>query len=285
MSQLLDTIKTISHQISENYLLTGDDMNDTLIALFQDGSIKNIEILKRICEQANQNVYLGLFNNPDTDKSNIVFDKADSEMISGKIEESEEAMKDYNTPPKDFRSQLEIAVVGDQEKTAESNSHLKELNEVVEKRQVLGNFLNKLGMMKTASSKEAEEAVSDMANDAKVMISNGESLGDIAKIASRHVKENLEGDVVKVAQCYEYIRKELIKSNFNVKTGFTKLSSQRINPKANVLKSVERFSRSIAKIAGLDEMMENVSKRLSWVLVSSKMFMLWFSNENGGSNL
>ena len=44
MSELIDKIKKISHEISEDYLLTGDSMNDTLLILFQDGDIDNITV-------------------------------------------------------------------------------------------------------------------------------------------------------------------------------------------------------------------------------------------------
>jgi len=263
MSKIVDKIKNLAHKVSEDYLLLNSDMNDALLDLYEDNEIENEEILKRICEHANQNVYLGLFNQQDIDKSNIVFNKANYEIIYGKIKESEEAMKDYNTPPKDFRSELETAVLGDVIKTASSNSHLKDLNMIVEQRQVLRNFCNQLGIIKTASVNDAEEAISDIANDTKVMISNGDSIGDIAKIATRHVKENMGGDAIKIAECYDYIHKELVNSNFNVKTGFTKLSSQRINTKSHILKPVETFATSIAKIAGLDEMIENVSSIIS----------------------
>jgi len=263
MSEIVDKIKNLAHEISEDYLLTNEDMNEALVDLYEDGEIDNEEILKRICEHVNQNVYLGLFNQPDVDKSNIVFNKADYEIISGKIKESEEAMKDYNTPPENFRSNLDNAVSDDVIKTASSNSHLKELGVIVEQRQVLRNFRNQLGIMKTASASDAEAAILDIANDTKIMISNGDSIGDISKIATRHVKENMGGDAVKIARCYDYIHKELVDSNFNVKTGFTKISSQRINTKSHILKPVETFATSIAKIAGLDEMIGNLSSVIS----------------------
>lgn len=263
MPKILENIKNLAHKVSEDYLLLESDMNEDLADLYENGEIENKEVLKRICEHANQNVYLGLFNQPDIDKSNITFNKADYEIISGKIKESEDAMKDYDAPPKDFRSQLETAVLGDAIKTASSNSHLKELEEIVEKRQTLKNFNNQLSIMKTAAVKEAEDSISDIANDTKIMVSNGDSIGDIAKIATRYVKENMGGDAVKIAQCYDYINNELVKDNFNVKTGFTKLSSQSINPKSHILKPVEKFATSIAKIAGLDEMIENVSNVIS----------------------
>jgi hypothetical protein len=236
-------------------------MNDSLVDLYHEGEIENTEVLKRICEQANQNVYLALFHNPETDKSNIKFDLANFDKISEVVSESEEAMKDYYTPPKDFRTELEIAVAPKSTETSESEK-LSELNEAVEYRQVFRNFLNRIEIMKTAEYHLAEESLNNMADDAKIMIHNGESIGDISKIATKFVKENLEGDFVKVAKCYDYIYKTFIESGFHPKTGFTKLSSQKINEKSEVLKPVKDFSHSIAKIAGLVEMEKNIKKVL-----------------------
>lgn len=264
MSEIIKIIKDTAHKVSEDYLLLGRDMNEGLIVLVQDGEIENLEILKRICEQANQNVYLALFHNPETDKSNITFDIADFDEISVDAKESEEAMKDYNTPPEDFRSAFEIAIMPKAESSEKGEGEkLGELNEVVEYRQVLRNLLNRVEIMKTAEAKTAEQAVNEMAYDAKMLVSNGESLGDISKIAVRHTKENLGGDAMKVAECYDIIHKDLVESNFNVKTGFTKISSQQISVTSRILKPVEKFSTSMIKISGFNEMEVNIKKFLS----------------------
>jgi len=262
MSELIKKIKDLSHQVSEDYLLLGKDMNDSLSTLVQKGEIENMEILKRICEQANQNVYLALFHNPETNKANIVFDLAKFDQISTNAKESEQAMKDYNTPPEDFRSGLEIVITSGNKGTKSENEKLGELNEVVEYRQVMRNLLNRVGIMKTAEEQNAENSFNRMAHDAKILVSNGDSLGDISKIAVRFVKEELEGDFVKMAKCYDLIHKELVNSNFNVKTGFTKLSSKPINSKSQVLLPVRDFSMSMAKIAGLNEMKLNIENKL-----------------------
>jgi len=261
MSELINTIKNLSHKVSEDYLIFGKDMNDSLVTLYQEGEIENAEILKRICEQANQNVYLALFHNPDTDKSNIKFDLADFKKVSEIANESEEAMKDYNTPPKDFRSNLEIAVMPDATNT-DDTAKVAELRNSVEYRQVLRNFLSRVESMKTAECNCAENAFDSMAKDAEALVANGESIGDISKIATRFVRENIGGNFVKVAECYNEIYNELLKTRPKMKCGFTKISSQKINDKSAILAPVRDFSHSIAKIAGLTEMEENIKKAL-----------------------
>lgn len=263
MSEIIKTIKNLAHKVSEDYLLFGKDMNESLIELSQEDEIANLEILKRVCEQSNLNVYLSLFNNSDTDKSNIKFDLADSSKVYKISKESEDAMKDYGTPPEDFRSSLELAIMPTVEKELSESEKLSELNVAVHHREVFRNLLNKVGMMKTAEAQSANNSINAMAHDAKILIANGESIGDISKIATRFVKEELEGDFVKVAECYDIIHKDLINGNFKVKTGFSKFSSQRINNRSDLIGPVRDFATSIAKIAGLTEMEENLEKTLS----------------------
>ncbi len=263
MSEIIKKIKNLAHKVSEDYLLLNTDMNGALISLVQDGSIKNLEILKRICEQANQNVYLALFHDPEIDNSNIVFDIAEFDQISSNAKNSEEAMKDYSTPPEDYRTALEISISSNiNDALDEDGEKLAALNEVVECRQSIRNLLNRVEIMKTAEMRVAEESLNKMASDAKTLVANGESLGDIAKIASRHVKENIGADAVKIAECYDIIHKDLVNSNFNVKIGFTKISSYTINKKSRILKPVEEFSMAMTKISGLNEMEGNIKKRL-----------------------
>ena len=94
------------------------------------------------------------------------------------------------------------------------------------------------------------------------MISNGESIGDIAKIASRYVKD-MGLDPMKIAAAYDVIHKDLIGDGFTVKTGFTKMSSLRINKNAEMLKPVDQLIMSLEKIAATTEMLQNVNKTVA----------------------
>ena len=263
MSELIQKIKDSAHRVSEDYLLMNKNMNESLEELIKEGSVENEEILKRICEHSNQNVYLSLYNDPDVDSSNITFEVADFSKVAHILKESEQAMNDYNTPPEDFRKGLDVIIMDISNNSTSGNEKLAELNEVVQYRDTINAFISKIEMMKTAEVNNAEQAFNEMANDAKVMVANGSSLGDISKIASRFIKENIGGDFMKIAQCYNIINEELVKSNFSVSTTFTKLSSQRVNPASRMLIPVKEFSDSITKIAGLEEMEINARERLA----------------------
>lgn len=259
MPELIQDIKDLAHQVSEDYLLLGEPMNPALLSLHEEGKIANDEILKRVCEQANSNVYLALFHDEDTDRSNIQFDLADFEKVSEQIQTSEQAMKDYQTPPEDFRSLLELAIVPTE---GESPSvKLAALREAVEYRDAFRKFHSQVEVMRNSEIQSAENAFNKMAHEAKLMVVRGDSIGDIAKIASRGAQE-LGLDQVKVAKAYDLIHRELVRSGFHVKTGFTKLSSMRVNTNADVLQASQEFALSLEKVAAIQEMDRNVSRVL-----------------------
>lgn len=255
MPEIIEIIKEAASKASEDYLLLGKSMNSTFSEMSERGMFENEEILKRACEQANQNVYLSLFNDETVDKSNIIFDVADFEKISGIIRQSENSMKSYDMVPDDFRSVFESAVL----KSAKDEQQIKtaELNQVVEYRNVLKNTLSFIETMKTACLRDAEDAFKQMSNDALCINSRGESVGDLSKIACRHINSKW-GEFTKIAKAYDLIVKQLSDSNFKVNTEFTKTSSMKINAKSSVLEPVDRYYESIIKVAGFSDMENNI---------------------------
>jgi hypothetical protein len=275
-NDIIQTIKDIAHRVSEDYIFTKKSMNNSLVESYINGEIENEEVLKRICEHANQNVYLSLFNDGSTNKANITFDIANFNTILPIIRESESAMNELNNSPSDFRSTISPALTskksmfGDEgeenEQTAEIQSAVEktsELNLVVEYRNTLKNFVDKVACLKGIEEKNAEAAFNKMAEDAKVLVAKDDSIGDISKIATRYVKELGVDNFMKVAEAYDSIHKNLIAGNYHVKTEFTKLSSMKINCNAEILKPVKEFAMSISKVAGFDEMHKNASKILA----------------------
>lgn len=263
MSEIIDIIKKSAHQIAEDYLLIGSNMTDALINLYESGAIDNEEILKRTCEQANQNVYLSLFHNPEIDKSNIQFNLADFGKVKEKIHQSEQEMKEYTSPPKDFRSSIsrEVSDKPAAEVPINENIKLAAINQCETYRSWFKRLYDRIELIKQASVAEAENSFNKMAYEAKLMIANGESIGDIAKIASRYVNE--DGlSMEKVAKAYDIIHRDLVKNGFHVKTEFTKTSSYKINPNAEILKPIRSFSLALEKISAADEMCAEIKKRI-----------------------
>ena len=253
---IIQRIKNIAHEVSENYLLFGSSMNESISQKFDKGEIDNTEMLKRICEHANQNVYLSKFQDKDA-RGNIIFDLADFGEIKKNIDESEKSMELYDRPPEDFRSSLEIAVdkiVEDragEEKTAGMD---KEAAHVLsEYKQVFVKLASAAESLKTESMGEVESSLNLMFGDAKRMVANGEYLGDIAKIASRCAQED-NINPYPVAKAYGIIEKELSNSGFDVNTEFTKVSSLKINHASAVLRPVKAMAMAIEKVSAFEEM-------------------------------
>lgn len=251
---IIQRIKNIAHEASEGYLLFNTPMNATII----QSKIDNHEMLKRICEQANQNVYLSKFQDA-SGRGNITFDIADFDSIKKNIDESEKSMELYDAPPEDFRSSLEAVVDAMAEPQEKIAGWCKDdTYALTQYRQQFARLANAVGMMKTASIDEMESGFNLIYHNAKRMAANGESLGDMAKIAARCVQEgglNPNG----VMKAYGIIEKELVNSGFNVNTEFTKISSLKINHSAMALRPVKEMTIAIEKIAALSEMEKNVN--------------------------
>jgi len=262
---MIDKIKNIAHKASEDYLISGADMNDTILDSYHAGEIDNLEILKRICELANQNVYLSLYQSDDTDKSNISFVLADYDKSKTAILESEKAMESYATPPNDFRSLLTLVIgkdVGDIQQAPNDGEKLAEFQKVGNYKNAFKAFISDIESLRYSEMQNAEKAFLKMAYDAKLMVSSGESLGDIAKIASRFVKES-GLNPMRIATAYNMIHKDLTKDGFTVNTEFTKMASLRINKNAEMLEPVNELMLSLEKIAATTEMITNLTNTLA----------------------
>jgi len=269
---LVQKIKTMASGVAVSFLTANEDMNHSIIDLWNAGEIENEEILKRVCELANSNVYLALFNDPAVNKGNIQFKLADYQSIHEQIQQSEDSMNEFKTPPEDFKSLLEQSIETDipQEKTASDNEY-DHIDAVHQLNDLLGrvrSFASTVGMLKTSELKTVENTFNKIAHETKLMVAKGDSLGDIAKIAARSVGE-IGGDMMKVAKIYDVIQKDLVENGFNVRTEFTKLSSLKVNPRSKVLQPVHELVMSIEKAAAFAEMEENakaVEKEFSSML-------------------
>ena len=275
--ELIQSIKNVAHKVSEEYLLFGKNMNNSIVEAYLGGEIGNEEILKRVCEHANQNVYLSLFNDQKTNKANITFDLAEFNQIIPIIRESELAMNDLKTPPVDFRSRNSSLVrdaaipehynetsseqEDSQMDSSKSVEKQAELHEFIHYRDVVQNFVDKIAMIKCSEEKTAELSFEKMRHDAKIIVAKGDSIGDLAKLASRNI-QGLGGSFEKIAMAYDEIQKELSENGFRVNTEFTKLSSMKVNSEAEILKPSVEFYLSLSKIAALSEIHENASRIL-----------------------
>ncbi len=265
-NDLIQNIKEMSHKAAEDYLLFKKNPNDTITEMCVSGQIENNEILKRVCEHANQNIYLGLFNDSDIDKSNIAFPYADFDTLKTTVQQSEQAMKIYNSPPE------EKPVISIELKTAEKKASDVATDDYVllGYRDTLIKFAQRIEALQQSEIQSAEASFDKMAHDTKLMIFNGESIGDIAKLATRNVQDHgLDG--IKIASAYNEICSDLVQSGFHVKTEFTKLSSCKINNESEMLLPSMQYAMAIEKAAAFKDVLDGAKRaiiRLNKVLMS-----------------
>jgi hypothetical protein len=265
---IISSIKAMAHKVSEDFLLLGGNMNDAIVELHRSGQIENDEVLKRVCEHANQNVYLAILYNPQTDRSAIKFDLADYGQIKSTLNQSEKDMQTYEAPPTDYRKDSDIfpdnldsvtiTIKGDgaQTKTAA-------LETAIAQRASLNGFASRIEAIRHSEVNNVERLFTKIANDTKLMVVNNESIADIAKIAVNHVRSLGLGKLEKVASVYDTIHKELVASGYHVNTEFTKISSLKPRADSEMLQPVVEMVSSLEKIAGFDEMLVNVKAQIA----------------------
>lgn len=261
MDNMLDTIRRIAHKAAEDYLVKNANMDTTILSEIDDEV--NSEIIKRISELANQNVYLSKYNDPSVNRGTISFDMANADNIISELQKSESAMNDYLVDPEDFRGNLDVAVMPGSEEFEpdfpefDESEKTSALHEVTNAKASFEKFLAQVETMKYAEYKAMESAFNKMERDAKAMVFNGDSIGDIAKIAMLSVDAD-KYVKMKIAALYNEIAGEMKRSGFKVNEELTKVSSLSINRDAPIVKPPQEFALSLQKYAAFNEMSENL---------------------------
>ena len=255
---MVDKIRDISYVVVEAYTKNKTPLNDAILKV--SDSIDNEEVLKRICELANQNVYLSLFHSPGVDRSNIVFDVADFAKLKDEINKRKLAMNDYALAPDDYRKTLTVAVVPIQmEPMVDKTAAINDKYRLIAERDCLQKLANLLSSIKTAEIQSVEDNYTKLLKDSIQIVHQGESFGDLAKLASRNVSElGLNPD--KIIEIYSDVSKLIADEGYHVREDFTKISSLKINRDSEVLQPSKEIALSIEKVATLNEMLTKVNK-------------------------
>jgi hypothetical protein len=111
---------------------------------------------------------------------------------------------------------------------------------------------------------KAEDSVMKISSYCKGLVFNGESFGDMAKLAMRYTKDR-GFDMEKTARIYSTIGGYLEDKGFKVSTDLTKTSSLKINESSEVYKPIEEYHLSMLKMAGFKEMKENMIKTSMYI--------------------
>lgn len=253
-------IKDIAVKVSDAYLKTQVSTNESIVKACSNRDDINNEILKRICELVNNNIYLTLFKKADTDRSNIEFEVADFDKVNTVIQALEAHMSDYDQEPGDFRNNIQApkpAASGDVEKTASLRGtetvKTASLSEVVRMKERMGHMKSAFLTMKDMFARDAEESFIKMASDAKSLCVNGDSIADMAHLASG-MAQTLGYGHDKIASAYSLIKKDLTGKGYKVNDQLTKVASATPDYDSEFFDPIEKFAHSIDAVAAADEM-------------------------------
>jgi len=259
MSNLNDYIKNLAYKVSEGYLLFGRPVNEELSKRYASGDIENKEILKRVCELVNQDIYLSLFHDSKTDKSNINFKLANYNEIIDNNKMMEESMLDYNSAPEDFKSNLSdfILNIDAPDKKVDIHEKVASLNSI-------GHFESLLDTIETSFVKQAEEAYLEIKRDVRDLTVNGDTIDDMSKVAELFLED--EGfETTKVASALNLAGKELEEWGYNVKRGFTKIANQTIDANNEFFNPIFKFAEAVESIDAVKEIKANLANVKSMV--------------------
>lgn len=259
----IDVINKIAYDAAQAFLMNKSDLTDFIKTAAVSNDL-NPEEIKRVCEKANQNTYLGLFHDANTDRANIFFKLADFDEISSNISREDIAMNDYDVTPQDYRLAGE-KIAAEFEASAEDIA--RERHEVMQKvaayRDRLVLMRRSVETIKVAGIRDAESAVGQIHDLCRSMVVNGESMGDITKIACRNVMGAGFG-YEKTASAFAEVADAIASEGLVVKTEFTKVSSTpAINAKHPVNTAAMAFASEVEKTAAAEEFIANVDRHIA----------------------
>lgn len=257
----INDIKTIASKISGDYLKDGSNMNDAVLAISVEKKI-NKEMIKALCAIINQNTYLSIFHADKEKRGNILFDLAKAEEVIKKIKELDMTNEDYLTAPIDFRltDQYEEPIEQqDDEEPISNEDKIVQFGKKLDLINRLSHLSSAINTMEFQENQNAERNILKVSSYCKGLVANGESFGDMAKLALRYTKDN-GLNMEKTAKLYSTIGQYLSNKGFKVPMELTKISSLEINKDFEAFKPLEEYHLNLLKVAGFKEMKDNIEK-------------------------
>lgn len=259
---MLDEIKKLAGSVSEAYLTKKAPMTDAIVIIAKSNKL-NEELIKRLCEIANQNTYLSLFHGSKDGRGNIEFDLADAAKVIEKIKELDMGNEDYLKTPRDYRlgdeedEEDEDTIVAEPDDDKSLVERVNDLNKKTRMNDRLTVLLSAIKSMKAQEELDAERNVLKLSSYCKNTITTEQSFADMSKLALRYSKDRGFG-VEKTAGILSYIQEDLESSGHKLNKELTKLSSMPINPGAEMFRPIEGYNMNLVKLAGLDQLEKGV---------------------------
>jgi len=266
-------IKQMAYDAATTFLNEGVELNDTIGSMYSEDLIENPEILKRVCEAANNTVYMTMFKNKNVDRSQIKFPLADAQHLLNLIDQENGPMIE-NTPI-DYLVEPRLTVVT---KTASLDEGLEKIanvnteNESSSKRKLAiqkmaqiestaKNLVYSLEIVKTAAERNAESLLNDYVSHGIDTISSGESFADMTKIAMRSVVDNFgETGITIVKKASQHALGKLKSRGFKTNNELTKISSEVINGDNELCCTSNDLVLELEKAAACTELINSIKK-------------------------
>lgn len=248
---LRDQIAKYAYEAADKYVRHKTPLNDTVFAIALRDNL-NSEMIKRICEESNKNVYLAIFKSEGADKTKIEFPRAEDNVIMEKIQTENADAADYILPP----GPVTPVVSANSDVPARDLGLTNSRDAITIQLNKIENMLSSVKNMMSQEKKASEIAYQKLYGSIKKLASDGDSFGDICKLAMRYASHSgidMKGssEVLKFAE--SHLSKEMV-----LDYTLTKTADGTLNPDFQLFKEFEACVRGIEKVAGWTELHKNM---------------------------
>jgi len=266
---IIEKIKNITLEVLEQYA-KNIPANVTIKSFIDSGEIENLEVLRRICEQFNCNIYLTIFRNPNVNKYNINFDKADFDELAKSFKIKEEHMDDYNVIPIHYKEAKRKSIDELLQKKASQKFVFPGISEnlfskaiIEEKVTHLEKFAAYVEREKYSSQKKLEESFMSLEKSIREAIYASDSIADLTKIASQYMNSN-GYESKNIINAIAMISDQASKDGFALNLQLTKTSSLKINSKNKELELFKNYQKDLDTAKAFSNMSKEASKTLDF---------------------
>jgi hypothetical protein len=254
-----DDIAKYAYDAADKFIRHKIAMNDTIHEQATKNSL-NSEVVKRVCEEANKNVYLAMFKSDGVDKTKIEFPRAEDSTILSKIQADNSDVADYILPP--GKPVTPVLSPASDEMPARELSSAGTRDALYETMNKIKNMLSSVQTMMSQEKKASEQNYQKLYGSLK-KLAHHESYGDICKLAMRfsayaELDSKASSEILKYAG--DHLGKEVA-----LRFDITKTADGTLDPAFPLFQEFEACVHSIEKVAGWTELEANLSRGASTV--------------------
>jgi len=254
---IIQIINNLAAKIANEYIDNGISPEITITSLIADSKIDNEEILSRICEKANQNIYISIFNSTES-RGDIKFPLSKKEDFIHYFKKVDPV---YSTTPKDYKEYCFTIKTASPKKTIYDK--LDAINDVINMRNKLAHFVKKVESMCYDENNIQQKCVQEFEKIANELIQSNQSIVDYAKLSDKVIENTTDLNPFLFNEKIASIADSISKRSISVNTKLTKLAFLTPNPNNEIYKTPVKYINSLAKVAALSEIGLAVLNRIN----------------------